>query len=484
MAGNLGRAVRSIPFAMCRLLALLLSTALPVLAAKPNVLFLFADDQCYNTVRALGHLDIDTPNLDRLVAGGTTFTHAYNMGSFSPAVCVASRTMLATGRSLWQARAVYDTADREREAGRLWPQLMAAQGYATYYTGKWHVKADATRAYEFVAHLRAGMPKDVKEGYNRPLAGQPDPWSPSDPKFGGFWEGGQHWSEVVGDDAIAFLEKAAADPRPFFLTAAFNAPHDPRQSPKEYVDRYPLERVAVPANFLPEYPHKDAIGCGPGLRDEKLGPFPRTEHAVKVHRQEYHALITHMDTQVGRILDALERSGRAENTYVFFTADHGLALGQHGLFGKQNLYEHSLRVPLLVRGPGIPANARVSAPVHLQDVMPTALELAGAPKPPHVFFHSLLPLARGETKASAYPSIYAAYLDLQRAILHDGWKLMVYPKAGVLRLYHLTEDPLEQRDLAADPAHAERRRALFARLRERQRQLGDPFDLSAAFPGL
>jgi choline-sulfatase len=116
--------------------------------------------------------------------------------------------------------------------------------------------------------------------------------------------------------------------------------------------------------------------------------------------------------------------------------------------------------------------------------MPTALELAGAPKPPHVFFHSLLPLARGETKASAYPSIYAAYLDLQRAILHDGWKLMVYPKAGVLRLYHLTEDPLEQRDLAADPAHAERRRALFARLRERQRQLGDPFDLSAAFPGL
>jgi choline-sulfatase len=187
---------------------------------------------------------------------------------------------------------------------------------------------------------------------------------------------------------------------------------------------------------------------------------------------------------VGRILDALERSGRADNTYVFFTADHGLALGQHGLFGKQNLYEHSLRVPLLVRGPGIPANARVSTPVHLQDVMPTTLELAGSAQPDHVFFRSLLPLARGKTKVSAYPSIYAAYLDLQRAILHDGWKLMVYPKAGVLRLYHVAEDPLEQRDLADDPAQTGRRRALFAKLRERQRELGDPLDLAVAFPGL
>jgi arylsulfatase A-like enzyme len=469
---------------MSRLITLLLLTVvLPVFAGRPNVLFILADDQCHDSIRALGELDIDTPNLDRLVTGGTTFTHAYNMGSYSPAVCVASRTMLATGRSLWQAQAVHENADREREAGRLWPQLMAARGYATYYTGKWHVKADATKAYEAVAHLRAGMPKDVKEGYNRPLEGQEDLWDPSDPAFGGYWEGGRHWSEVTGDDAVAFLAKAAADPRPFFLTAAFNAPHDPRQSPREYVDRYPLERVAVPANFLPEYPYKDAIGCGADLRDERLAPFPRTEHVVKVHRREYYALISHLDSQVGRILDALERTGRAGDTYVFFTADHGLALGRHGLFGKQNLYEHSLRVPLLVRGPGIPANARVSVPVYLQDVMPTALELAGAPKPDHVFFHSLLPLARGESRSPAHASIYAAYLDRQRAILSGGWKLMVYPKAGVLRLYHVAEDPLEQRDLAGDPAQADRCRELLQRLRERQRELGDPLDLAGVFPG-
>lgn len=468
---------------MPRLISFLAALALPALAAdKPNILFIFADDQCFETIRAFGHEDIDTPNLDRLVTGGTTFTHAYNMGSWSGAVCVASRTMMITGRGLWDARSVYDSTDKEREAGRLWPQLMSAQGYATYYTGKWHVKADAAKAYEFTAHIRAGMPKDVPAGYNRPLSGQPDPWSPSNPQFGGFWQGGKHWSEVVGDDAVAFLDQASKDTRPFFITAAFNAPHDPRQSPQEYVDRYPLERVKVPENYLPDYPHKDAIGCGPSLRDEKLGPFPRTEHAVKVHRQEYYAIITHMDAQIGRILDALERSGKSGQTYVIFTADHGLAVGHHGLFGKQNMYEHSLRVPLLVRGPGIPANAKVSAPVHLQDIMPTALELAGAPKPPQVFFHSLLPLARGETQSSAYPVIYGAYLELQRALIHESWKLIVYPKAGVMRLYHLEADPQEMRDLAADPAHAEKKRALFAKLLQRQKDLGDTLDLRITFP--
>ncbi|MEQ1853211.1 MAG: sulfatase-like hydrolase/transferase, partial [Chthoniobacteraceae bacterium] len=386
-------------------LAFLLATLAPCVAAdaigKPNVLFLFADDQCFETIRALGHTDIDTPNLDRLVQRGTTFTRAYNMGSWSGAVCVASRTMLITGRSVWRANAIYDATEKEREAGRLWPQMMAGAGYATYFTGKWHIKADATKAFDVAKDIRAGMPKDTPQGYNRPLAGPPDPWSPSDPKFGGFWEGGKHWSEVVGDNAIEFLGAAKQGTKPFFMYVAFNAPHDPRQSPKEYVDRYPLDRIAVPKNFLPEYPHKDAIGCGPSLRDEKLGPFPRTEHAVKVHRQEYYAIITHMDAQVGRILDALEKNGQADNTWIFFTADHGLAIGHHGLFGKQNMYDHSLRVPFIVAGPGAKAGAKLDAPIYLQDAMATALDLAGVPKPGQVEFHSLLPLLRGEKSPAA-----------------------------------------------------------------------------------
>jgi choline-sulfatase len=451
---------------------------------KPNILFLFSDDQSFETIRALGHTDIETPNLDRLVQRGTTFTHAYNMGSWSGAVCVASRTMLITGRSVWRAKGIYAATEKERAAGRLWPQLMEGAGYATFLTGKWHIQANAQKSFQVARHIRAGMPKDTPDAYNRPLEGVTDTWSPSDPKLGGHWTGGKHWSEVVGDDVVDFLDAAKKQEKPFFMYAAFNAPHDPRQSPAEFVGKYPLERIAVPRNFLPLYPHKEAIGCGPDLRDEKLAPFPRTEHAVKVHRQEYYALISYMDAQVGRILDALEASGLADNTWIFFTADHGLAVGHHGLFGKQNMYDHSIRVPFVVAGPGVKAGAKIDAPVYLQDVMATALELAGAAKPAQVEFHSVLPLLRGGPQAGGRDAIYSSYLQLQRAVIHDGWKLILYPKARTARLYHVAADPEEMNDLAAEPAHAERRRALFQRLLALQKELADPLDLTSTFADL
>ncbi len=452
--------------------------------ARPNILFVFTDDQAYEALGAAGRVDIDTPNLDRLAALGTHLTHAYNMGSWSGAVCVPSRAMAVTGRSLWRVQPIHRKMDAEREAGRLWPQLLNRAGYRTYFTGKWHVATDAGRTFDVARNVRGGMPGITREAYNRPLPDQPDPWCPSDPKFGGFWQGGKHWSEVTADDAIDFLGQARQDAGPFFMYISFNAPHDPRQSPEEYVDRYPLDRVPVPESFLPSYPYKREIGCPPSLRDERLGPFPRTEHAVKVHRQEYYAIITHMDTQVGRILDALEESGQWENTWIFFTSDHGLAVGHHGLFGKQNLYDHSVRVPLLVVGPGVPAGKKIDAPVYLQDIMPTTLELAGVPVPEHVDFHSLLPLLRGETDTHAYESIYGAYLGLQRAVTHDGWKLIAYPKVPVVRLYHVAEDPLELNDLAADAAQAERVKQLFARLLALQKEFDDPLDLRGAFPEL
>jgi choline-sulfatase len=460
-------------------LLVLLFLASPLLAAKPNVLFLFADDHTYEAVRAFGHTDIDTPNLDRLAARGTTFTRAYNMGSWSGAVCVASRTMLISGRSVWNAGKIHKTTDAERKAGVLWPQLMKKAGYKTYMTGKWHIETDAAKCFDVTRDVRAGMPKTVPSSYNRPIADQTDAWSPFDQSLGGFWEGGTHWSEVVANDTLSFLAEAKQGSDPFFIYAAFNAPHDPRQAPKEFVDRYPLSRIAMPANFLPEYPHKDAIGCSHKLRDENLAPMPRTELAVKTHRAEYYALITHLDSQIGRILDALDASGQAENTWIFFTADHGLAVGHHGLFGKQNLYDHSVRVPFLVAGPGVAKGAKNDAAIYLQDVMATALDLAGAEKPAHVFFNSLRPLLNGEK--SRYESVYGAYLELQRAITHDGWKLIAYPKAKVLRLYHLAEDPQEMRDLAAKPEHAAKVKDLLQRLVKLSADLHDEVDLTKVF---
>lgn len=460
-------------------LLVLFLLASPLLAAKPNVLFLFADDHTYEAVRAFGHTDIDTPNLDRLAARGTTFTRAYNMGSWSGAVCVASRTMLISGRSVWSANKIHKTTDAERQAGVLWPQLMKKAGYKTYMTGKWHIETDAAKCFDMARDVRAGMPKTVASSYNRPMAGQPDAWSPFDKSLGGFWEGGTHWSEVVSNHTLDFLSDAKQGSDPFFIYAAFNAPHDPRQAPKEFVDRYPLNRIAMPANFLPAYPHKDAIGCQHKLRDENLAPMPRTELAVKTHRAEYYALITHLDAQIGRILDALDASGHADNTWIFFTADHGLAVGHHGLFGKQNMYDHSVRVPFLVAGPGVAKGAKNDASIYLQDVMATALDLAGAEKPAHVFFNSLRPLLNGEK--SRYESVYGAYLELQRAITHEGWKLIAYPKAEVLRLYHLAEDPQEMQDLAAKPEHAAKVKDLLQRLVKLSTELGDQVDLTKVF---
>jgi arylsulfatase A-like enzyme len=471
------------------------ATALRVRAqerANPNFLFIFADDHCYEAIHALGCDEIHTPNLDRLVQSGTTFTNAYNMGSWTGAVCVASRTMLITGMSVWHANRADGKKDADalalpklQEQRMLWPQLLADAGYKTYMTGKWHVKAPSAEIFGEARDERPGMPKDSPEGYHRPESpedyAREDAWKPWKTEFGGFWEGGKHWSEVVGDNTVDFLKNASEKDNPFFIYAAFNAPHDPRQAPKEYVDMYPLDKIRVPENFLAEYPYDEEMGCNPkSLRDEKLAPFPRTEYAIKVNRQEYYAIITHMDAQIGRILDALDASGKADNTYVFFTADHGLAVGRHGLIGKQNMYDHSLRVPLMVKGPDVPADKRLGGDVYLQDVMATTLDLAGIEKPDTVFFNSLMPMLRGE-RAQNYDAVYGAYTKLQRAIRKDGFKLIAYPEAKTVRLYDMRRDPFEMNDLAGNPEYAEVRRQLFSDLMALQSDMEDELDLTESF---
>jgi choline-sulfatase len=444
---------------------------------KPNILFIFADDQCFETLRSMGCDEIQTPNLDRLVRNGVTFTHAYNMGGWHGAICVASRTMLNTGRFLWMAKEFEPKLKQESQAGRFWSQYMKQAGYETYMTGKWHVKGIKPEdIFDHVKHVRPGMPNQVPMGYNLPIEGIPDLWKPWDKKNEGYWKGGKHWSEVLGDDSVEFLENASNSEKPFFMYLAFNAPHDPRQSPKEYVDKYPLDKVRVPANYLPEYQYKDSIGLGRKQRDESLAPFPRSRYAVKVNRQEYYAIITHMDTQIGRILSALKKTGKADNTYIFFTADHGLAVGHHGLMGKQNMYDNSVRVPLMVTGPGIPKNKKLTMPIYLQDIMPSTLELAGVRKPPQIQFKSLMPLISGETNSS-YDAIYGGYIDLQRMITADGYKMIYYPKIGKTLLYNLKADPLEMNNLADDPTYFSLIRKMRRQLISLQKEVSDKLDI-------
>lgn len=440
---------------------------------KPNFLFIFSDDQRYDLIGALGQHEVYTPNLDRLVNEGATFTHAYNMGAWNGAVCIASRAMMISGLSVWDAQGQEGDFQNRADQKKFWPQLLEKAGYETYMTGKWHVKAKAESIFQNVVHVRPGMPNQTPEGYNRPKSESDTLWQPWDTKFEGFWQGGKHWSEVLADDAKGFLEQASKSDSPFMMYLAFNAPHDPRQAPREFVDMYPVESIALPASHMDMYPYKDSIGLSEKLRDEALAPFPRTAYSVRKNIQEYYAIISHMDAQIGKILDALEATGKRDNTYIIFTSDHGLAVGHHGLMGKQNMFDHSVRPPLLISGPGIPKGQKLSQQVYLQDVSATMLDLAGVEKPKEMVFNSLMPYIR-EGSESAYPVIYSCYLNLQRMVRTDTHKLIVYPKLNKLLLFDMEKDPGELRDRSEDPAYQRVKQELMALLLQRQSELNDP----------
>jgi len=190
-------------------------------------------------------------------------------------------------------------------------------------------------------------------------------------------------------------------------------------------------------------------------------------------------MITSLDAQIGRILAALAERGDAANTVVVYTADHGLAVGQHGLLGKQNLYEHSIRVPRIMAGPGLPTGNTVQALTHHADVFPTLCDLAGLTVPSTVEGRSLLPLVTNND-APWRDSVFAMYKDVQRAVSDGAWKLIRYYRSGDqtvgsdrIQLFHLKNDPWEMHDLAADPAQKERLGGLADEMAAWQRRTGD-----------
>ena len=451
---------------------------------RPNILLLLTDDQSFATIHALNNPQIQTPNLDRLVQRGTTFTHCFNQGGWHGAICVASRAMLNTGRYLWTC------GGDNCGDWPLWGETLGRAGYDTFMTGKWHNENPALkRSFKTIGPTGGGMlpSKDpnaawhadggiLKDPYNRPAPG--NSWSPSDETLEGHWrkQDGRtvHSSELWADAAIDYLNRRpAGNDHPFFMYVAFHAPHDPRQAPQEFVDLYPPEKVAVPPNYLPEHPFDQGDHK---LRDEVLAPFPRTKEAVQVHRSEYYAIITHLDRQIRRILDALEKSGQADNTLIVFAADQGLAVGQHGLMGKQNQYDHSVRMPFILCGPGIEPGRRIDALVYLQSLFATTCEMAGIETPSTVQFPSLIPLLTGK-KERLYDSIYGAYRDLQRMVRTERYKLIRYPQAKEVQLFDLREDPWETKDLAEDPQYADTIRSLDEQLHRWMKEAGDKLEL-------
>jgi arylsulfatase A-like enzyme len=421
---------------------------------KPNVLFLFSDDQRVDTIAALGNEHIRTPNLDRLVREGTACNRAYCMGALQGAVCVPSRAMLMSGRTLFRV----STTLQDQET---WPEAFARSGYATFMTGKWHNGTESAR-------------RAFAEGRAVFFGGMGDPYKLPVRDFGPGGRlteeraSGKHSVKLFADQAVDFLKGQKGD-KPFLCYVAFNAPHDPRLAPKEYHDAYNRAKPPLPANFLPQHPFNNGDLIG---RDERLAPWPRTPEIVRQHLADYYAAITFLDTQVGRILDALQASGQYENTLIVFSSDHGLAIGSHGLFGKQNLYDHSMHPPLLFAGPGVPKGRKTDAFCYLLDVFPTLGDLAGVKGPEGSEGKSLAPILAGK-QTKVRDSIFTAYRNDQRAVRDERWKLIVYPRVNKVQLFDVQSDPAERKDLAADKSHAAEIERLMALLKESQKEAGD-----------
>ena len=453
------------------ILFLFLVAALPCWSAeRPNILFLFADDQRADTIGAHGNPHIRTPNLDRLAAEGFSFRRNYCAGSFSGAVCVASRAMLMTGRH-WMNLPAVKPQSNWGDAVTL-PSLLREKGeYRPFIIGKWHNgKGTLDRSFDNGRSVYMGGMANHADFQVQDLV---------DGDLGAKRDAGGFSSTVFADETIAFLDEAGSE-QPFFLYVAFMAPHDPRNPPEKYRKMYYEKRPPLPANYLPRHPFKNAPQVTMG-RDESLAPWPRTKEVISDQLCEYYGLVTHLDGQVGRILAALEKSPHADNTIVIYTADHGLAMGSHGLLGKQNVYEQSMMCPLILRGPGIPEGKSSDAYTYIHDLYATLCDVAGVDLPQDADSKNLRPVIEGNAE-KVRESLFLPFQDNQRAVSDGRWKLHVYPHINHRLLFDLSADPHELTDLAADPGHQEEVEAMEMLMKTWRERLGDPHPLSVENP--
>ncbi|MEZ6124816.1 MAG: sulfatase-like hydrolase/transferase [Planctomycetaceae bacterium] len=453
-------------------------------ADRPNLLFIIVDDQSpmelpiYNPESAL-----NAPNLARLSTEGMTFDQACHMGAFVGAVCTPSRHMVMTGRTVWhlpigpgQKSCPADVAD--------WcmAETFNKAGYRTMRTCK------KGNSYE-AANRKFSVVHDAT-------------------KRGGTDESGSPWH---GDRVMEYLQQRQADKQrdPFLIYFGFSHPHDTRDGTPELLAKYGAtnhadpktlppandHQPALPQNYLPEHPFDHGH---PGLRDEVAvsGVWKnRDERTIRNELGRQLACSENIDRQIGRVLKQLEDMGELDNTYVIYTADHGMAIGRHGLQGKQNLYEHTWRVPLIVKGPGIKPGSRVRGNVYLLDVLPTLCDLAGIDIPQTCEGISFRPVLEGKQQ-TVRDVMYGVYCGGtkpgMRCVRKGDWKLIKYDvldgAVQETQLFNLANNPFEYlsehgqtdpalRDLAEDPAHADKLAEMEALLLAEMRRLDDPYRL-------
>ena len=426
---------------------------------KKNVLFIITDDQRYDALGAANNKEIITPNLDRLVANGTMFTQAHIPCGTSGAICMPSRAMVNTGRNLFSIEREGQNIPAEHTT---MAESFKNAGYDTFVTGKWHngtpslsrgftggdniffggmwdhwnvpvCRHDPTGEYDNVINFTASF--STKNNVQKVHC---DKFNP-----------GVHSTNLLTDTAINYLSNQP-DTSPFFLYLSYLAPHDPRTMPKEYEEMYNPETITLPPNYMNLHPFKFGVE---NIRDEILAPYPRAEGEVKKHLAEYYAMVTHLDHEIGRLLTSLEEKRLLEDTIIVMTSDNGLAVGSHGLMGKQNHYEHSVRVPLILAGPGIPKGQKADGYLYLLDIFPTLCDLCGLTIPESVEGRSFAKMLK-DTSYVTRDSLYFVYNDLIRSVKDSRYKLIKY-KNGQSQLFDLQNDPWEVNNLHDHPAYTQ-----------------------------
>lgn len=450
------------------------------LRARPNVLFILADDHQSNAIGALGHPCLRTPALDSLVDRGTTFTHAYNMGSLIPAVCSPSRACLLTGRQLFQSTDQPGLGNSAADyvcinpATPTLPERFQAAGYETFISGKWHNDVETLkRSFESGSRIFQGGMCDHNQV---PLNRLQDFSTDTPPRIE------EGFSTDLFCQSVATFLTDRTQERPFFAWLSLTSPHDPRTPPAEFAEMYDPADIPLPDNFLEGHPFDNGEL---DIRDEKLLPKPLDPDELRRDLANYYGMISHHDAAIGRILDHLTQLGIIDETIIVYLSDHGLALGQHGLLGKQNLYEHSIRVPLLMAGPGVPRNQRNDGLAYSFDIHRTLCDLIGIPVTEEIESRNLLPSPRGASNAPGRDSIFSLYKDIQRTVTDGRWKLIVYQVADQTRyqLFDLKADPGERCDLSDDQRHTRPFLHLLARLNQWQKETGDLWNIPALAEG-
>lgn len=427
--------------------------AAPTQPPRPNVLLLYADDWRHDTLGCAGHPVVQTPHLDQLAREGVRFTHA----NVTTAVCGISRACLLTGQ--WMARhGCRDFGPWRTPWEETLPGLLRAHGYYTGHVGKWHNGPFPADRF------------DVGTSYH----GQH--WYPDG-------KGGRiHVTQRNERDALAFLRERPKD-RPFALTVAFFATHAVDGDPRQFLPQ-PSSMALYEDAIIPVPPNADEASWRrlPSFftaanegRNRWRWRFD-TPEKYQVMMRNYLRLATEVDATCGRLLAELRAQGVLEQTIVVFTTDNGYYHGEHGLADKWYPHQESIRVPLLVRDPRLPAARRGTTNDELVlsvDVAPTLLAAAGIAAPAGMQGEDLAPLYLATTPPPWRDAFYyehptlqsATFIPASAALVQKDWKYLWWPEHEVEQLFDLRADPREEHDLAADPAQAERLAALRTRFR-------------------